>query len=93
MVVRNSRSFFRARILQAITVAENLRKAITSREVIKRTTGEHLGRVTLSIGVAHRQAGETAQALIEVADMCLYAAKKAGRNCVVSEADLDVERL
>jgi len=80
-------------LLQATTVAENLRKAITSREVIKRTTGEHLGRVTLSIGVAHRQAGETAQALIEVADMCLYAAKKTGRNCVVSEADLDVERL
>jgi diguanylate cyclase len=78
---------------EATSVAENLRKAIASREVIKRATGEHLGRVTLSIGVAHRHAGETAQALIEVADTCLYAAKKAGRNCVVSEADLDGERL
>jgi diguanylate cyclase len=75
----------------ASTVAENFCKATTSREVIKRATGEHLGRVTLSIGIAHRHAGETAQALIEAADTCLYAAKKAGRNCVVSEADLDSE--
>jgi diguanylate cyclase len=73
---------------EAITVAENFRKAITSREVIKRATGEHLGRVTLSIGIAQRHAGETAQALIEAADTCLYAAKKAGRNRFVSEADL-----
>jgi diguanylate cyclase len=73
---------------EAITVAENFRKAITSREIIKRATGEHLGRVTLSIGIAQRHAGETAQALIEAADTCLYAAKKAGRNCFVSEADL-----
>jgi diguanylate cyclase len=73
---------------EAITVAENFRKAITSREIIKRATGEHLGRVTLSIGIAQRHTGETAQALIEAADTCLYAAKKAGRNCFVSEADL-----
>jgi len=72
----------------AIAVAKNLCSVIASRDVIKRQTGEHLGRVTLSIGVAHRHAGEGAQALIEAADTCLYAAKKAGRNCVVSEADL-----
>jgi diguanylate cyclase len=73
---------------EAAAVAENLRKAMASREVIKRPSGENLGRVTLSIGVAHRHAGEGAQALIEAADTCLYAAKNAGRNRVVSEADL-----
>ena len=45
-------------LLQATTVAENLRKAITSREVIKRATGEHLGRVTLSIGVTSAGGGD-----------------------------------
>jgi diguanylate cyclase len=78
----------RTNVDEAIAVAENLRKAVASREVIKRPTGETLGRVTLSIGVAHRHAGEGAQALIEAADTCLYAAKNAGRNRVVSEADL-----
>jgi diguanylate cyclase len=80
-------------LYEAMTVAENLRKATNSREVIKRATGEQLGRVTLSIGVAHRHAGETAQALIEVADTCLYAAKKSGRNRVVSETDLGAEQV
>jgi diguanylate cyclase len=70
---------------EAVTVAESLRKVIASREITKRSTGESLGRISLSIGLAHRHAGETAQALIEAADTCLYAAKKAGRNRVVSE--------
>ncbi len=75
-------------IHDAVAVAKNLCKVMASREVTKRATGEHLGRVTLSIGVAHRHRGESAQALIEAADTCLYAAKRAGRNCVVSEDDL-----
>lgn len=73
---------------EALAVAENIRKAIASREVVKRPTGEHLGRVTLSVGVAQCHAGEPAQALIEAADTCLYAAKNTGRNRVVSETDL-----
>lgn len=76
------------KIDDAIEVAKNLCGLMASREVRKRGSGDHLGRVTLSIGVAHRHSGETAQALIEAADTCLYAAKKAGRNRVVSEADL-----
>jgi diguanylate cyclase len=54
---------------------------------MKRSTGEHLGRVTVSIGVAAFKKGETAQSLIERADNCLYAAKRAGRNRVISETD------
>jgi diguanylate cyclase len=75
-------------IHDATAVAKNLCKAIASREITKRATGERLGRVTLSIGVANRHPGETAQALIEAADTCIYAAKRAGRNRVVCEDDL-----
>jgi diguanylate cyclase len=70
----------------AIRLAEHLRDAVTRCELVRRTTGEK-ARLTLSIGVATLDKGLAAQGLIEAAEMCLYAAKRAGRNMVVSEAD------
>ena len=55
-------------------------------ELVRRTTGER-ARLTLSVGVATLDKGLSAQGLIEAAEMCLHAAKRGGRNCVVSEAD------
>lgn len=72
----------------AVIVAENIRKAIQAKELLKRSTNEKLGRITASFGVAAFRPGDTAAMLIERADRCLYAAKHAGRNRVVSEADL-----
>jgi diguanylate cyclase len=74
----------------ALTVADHIRRAVMTKELMKRSTGEHLGRVTVSIGVAVLQKGETAQSLIERADGCLYAAKRSGRNRVMSETDSEV---
>jgi diguanylate cyclase len=74
----------------AITVADHIRRAVMTKELVKRSTGEHLGRVTISIGVATLQKSDTAQSLIERADTCLYAAKRNGRNRVISEADPEV---
>jgi diguanylate cyclase len=71
----------------AITVADQIRRAVMGKELMKRSTGENLGRVTVSIGVATLRQGDTPQSLIERADMCLYAAKRSGRNRVISEAD------
>src|SRR5262249_41636180 len=42
----------RTALRDAITVAEQIRKAVMGKELMKRSTGEHLGRVTISIGVA-----------------------------------------
>ena len=36
----------------AITVADHIRRAVMAKELMKRSTGEHLGRVTISVGVA-----------------------------------------
>jgi diguanylate cyclase len=72
---------------QALAVADHIRRAVMAKELMKRSTGEHLGRVTISVGVAMLHGGETVQALIERADACLYAAKRSGRNKVVCETD------
>ncbi|MBX9775095.1 MAG: GGDEF domain-containing protein [Xanthobacteraceae bacterium] len=71
----------------AITVADHIRCAVMAKELLKRSTGEHLGRVTISIGVAMLRPDDTPQSLIERADNCLYAAKRNGRNQVVGESD------
>jgi diguanylate cyclase len=71
----------------AMIVAEHIRRAVMGKELMKRSTGEHLGRVTISIGVATLRPNDTAQTFIERADTCLYAAKRGGRNKVVGEAD------
>jgi diguanylate cyclase len=72
---------------QGITVADHIRRAIMTKELTKRSSGEHLGRVTISIGVALLRAADTPAALIERADECLYAAKRSGRNRVISDGD------
>jgi diguanylate cyclase len=71
----------------AITVADHIRRAVMTKELMKRSTGEHLGRITVSVGVATLRPGDTVVSLIERADTCLYAAKRAGRNRVISETD------
>jgi len=80
----------RTSLREAITVADQIRRAVMSKEMMKRSTGEHLGRVTVSIGVATCRRGDTARALIERADRCLYAAKRNGRNRVICESDPEV---
>ena len=72
---------------QALTVADHIRRAVMSKELKKKSTGEILGRVTISVGVSMLKPGDDTDALIERADACLYAAKRAGRNRVVCEAD------
>ena len=72
---------------QALTVADNIRRAVMSKQLKKKSTGEILGRVTVSVGVSMQQPGDDREKLIERADTCLYAAKRNGRNRVICEAD------
>src|ERR1700761_993161 len=72
---------------QALTVADHIRRAVMSKELKKKSTGEILGRVTISVGVSILKPGDDTDALIERADACLYAAKRNGRNRVICEAD------
>jgi diguanylate cyclase len=72
---------------QALTVADHIRRAVMAKELKKKSTGEILGRVTISVGVSMLKEGDDTDSLIERADACLYAAKRAGRNRVICEAD------
>jgi len=72
---------------QALTVADHIRRAVMAKELKKKSTGEILGRVTISVGVSVLKQGDDTDALIERADACLYAAKRNGRNRVVCEVD------
>ncbi len=74
----------------ALTVADPIRRAVMSKELMKRSTGQNLGRVTISLGVAQLHRGDSAQSLIARSDACLYAAKRNGRNRVICETDPEV---
>src|SRR3569832_1807363 len=72
---------------QAAAVAEKLRAMVGASDIVKRSTGELLGRVPVSIGVAELGAEATAQSLFAVADGLLYRANRDGRNrSVVADA-------
>jgi diguanylate cyclase len=71
----------------AVAVAERIRRSVMTKDLVKRSTGEHLGRITVSIGVATWRRGDSGQTIVDRADRCMYAAKRIGRNLVVSEDD------
>lgn len=75
----------------ARTVADHIRVAVMSKELVKRSTGENLGYITISIGVSTWKSGDTAQTVIERADSALYLAKRSGRNRVCTEQDLLID--
>ena len=67
-----------------VIVGNALRKAIATKDVINRSTGEKLARITISAGVAEYSPGEDLNELIERADAALYTAKHNGRNQVAA---------
>ncbi len=75
----------RAALEAARQVAETLRMTIQAKRLRRRSTNEDLGQVTVSIGIARLQPGDTAAGFVERADACLYTSKREGRNKVTTE--------
>jgi diguanylate cyclase len=66
----------------AIKLAENIRLAFERLDLKKKSTGESLGKITLSFGVTKFKKNEPAEAFVERADQALYQSKNTGRNKV-----------
>ena len=69
-------------------IAERLRAQVPSVD-LSSWLGDR--RITVSIGVATSSAGDTVSTLLRRADAALYTAKRAGRNCVRSGIESDID--
>jgi len=61
-------------------VAEKIRKTVESKKLLRKSTNEDLGNITVSLGIATYQEGESIEELIERSDTNLYRSKTEGRN-------------
>lgn len=82
-----------ALIDDAEQIGNAIREAVASKKITKRSTGEVLGTITLSVGIGLYAPGEPLGKLVQRADAALYTAKRGGRNRVVSELQIDPAEL
>ncbi len=78
----------RTSIKDAQRIADQIRMAIEAKRLVRRSTNETIGAVTVSFGVAQYVEGETPSQLVARADECLYLSKRNGRNRVTLESEL-----
>jgi diguanylate cyclase len=83
----------RTPLSRAGAVAEQIRAAVMGKPLMKRSTGERLGRITISVGLAALRPDDTPDSFIGRADAALYAAKRQGRNRVIFESDCHSDQL
>ena len=69
----------------AVNLANQIRQKVESKTLVKKSTGDMLGVITISAGVTQYDLNESAEDFVRRVDACLYAAKRGGRNKVVSE--------
>jgi diguanylate cyclase len=74
-------------LTDAVNLANQIRTKVESKKLVKKSTGDILGVITISAGVTQYDANESAVEFLRRADVCLYGAKRSGRNRVVSESD------
>jgi diguanylate cyclase len=69
----------------AKNLGEQIRSELESKKWMHHKTGQPIGKVTASFGIAELRAGEDCDTLVDRADAKLYEAKAAGRNRVLAD--------
>ena len=71
-----------ARLQDAMVIAEKVRSTVESKRLLRKSTNEDLGNITVSLGVSEYRTGESVECLLERCDTNLYKSKQTGRNKV-----------
>ena len=79
----------RTNLASARQLADAIRNNVRQKNVISEIDGARIEKVTVSIGIGNFEFGEPLGHLIKRADQALYLAKQNGRDCVVTEDELD----
>ncbi len=82
----------RISLADAAKLADQIRERVGRKKIINKTSGETLGEIHLSVGVALYELGESLTNFISRADEALYAAKHRGRNRVITENEINQEK-
>jgi diguanylate cyclase len=77
------------RIADAMVLADQIRKTMMRRRIVRKDSGDDLGVITLSIGASCYRPGEPLVEIVRRADAALYFAKNNGRNRAASETDVE----
>jgi diguanylate cyclase len=78
----------KTRLDAALDLTERMRRQLEAKELVLNESGEKIGKVTASFGIAQLGEQDDAERLIQRADENLYEAKCAGRNRVIADATI-----
>ncbi|WP_371394619.1 GGDEF domain-containing protein [Glycocaulis abyssi] len=76
----------RTTMADAAEIAEKVRATVESKRLLRKSTNEDLGHITVSMGVSQHHDGELVERLIERTDANLYKSKQTGRNRVTVDS-------
>ncbi len=72
----------------AMAVGKKIRETLSKKEWKLKETGERMGKISVSMGIAIYRLNESDQELFERADRALYLAKQNGRDQIATQEDL-----